>query len=136
METGNFSDEDIEKAKITFQNTCKEILDSPYDIINTYVSQEYLQTDLLEERMKQINKVDRDMVIKFSKKVHLDTIYLLEGSSLNAEKNIQSRSRTYYDKLNGMEIYVVLNNVNNIYVAFQLSMVLFIILLFHLEKVN
>lgn len=87
METGNFSDEDIEKAKITFQNTCKEILDSPYDIINTYVSQEYLQTDLLEERMKQINKVDRDMVIKFSKKVHLDTIYLLEGGSLNAEKN-------------------------------------------------
>ena len=87
IENGKFTEEDIEKAKLTYYNSCKEILDSPYNIINTYVSYEYLGMDLLEERMKEINKVTKDMVIKFSKKVHLDTIYLLKGDSLDAEKN-------------------------------------------------
>lgn len=85
MEKGLFDDSDIDKAKVTYYNSCKEILDSPFDIVNTYVSYEYLKTDLLEERIVEIDKVDKMMIINFAKKIHLDTIYLLEGGKKNAE---------------------------------------------------
>jgi predicted Zn-dependent peptidase len=86
IEKGMLDDSDIDKAKATYYNSCKEILDSPGDIINTYVSHEYLKTDLLENRMEQINLITKDMIVKFAKKIHLDTIFLLEGGSLD-DKN-------------------------------------------------
>lgn len=79
MEKGLFTDEDIEAAKTTYISSFESITDNPSSIINTYISKEYLDMDLIDDRMKNINKVNRDMIISVSKKIHLDTIYLLEG---------------------------------------------------------
>lgn len=80
IQSGKFEDEKLEEAKITYLNSFKEIKDSPASILGTYVSHEYLGTDLIEEREIQINKVTKNMVIEFAKKLHVDTVYVLEGS--------------------------------------------------------
>ena len=35
--------------------------------------------DLIDEKKEKIQKVTKDMVVKLAHKIHLDTIYLLEG---------------------------------------------------------
>jgi len=86
MEKGEFSDEDIENAKINYTSIYDKLLDDPFDIINIYVNKEYLGTDDIETMKKEIKNVNREMIINFAKKVHLDTIFLLEGGD-NIEKD-------------------------------------------------
>lgn len=76
---GEFNDEEIEAAKLTYISSLKEIEDSPANIVNIYESHEYLNFDLLEERMKNIFKVKKEDIIKLSKKIYIDTVYLLGG---------------------------------------------------------
>ena len=71
----------INRGKITYLSTFKELEDSIYSMMSLYVSKEYLDLDLLEERKKEIEKVTKEDIIKFSKKIHMDTIYLLEGEA-------------------------------------------------------
>lgn len=80
MMLGKFEEEKIEEAKLTYLNSFKELKDSPSSILNAYVSHEYLGLDLIDEREKQIEKVTKKMVVDFAKKVHVDTVYVLEGS--------------------------------------------------------
>ena len=81
ISSGNIKDEELEKGKITYLSTFKELEDSIYSMMSLYVSKEYLDLDLLEERKKEIEKVTKEDIIKFSKKIHMDTIYLLEGEA-------------------------------------------------------
>ena len=81
MEKGKFEEEDIEAAKATYISSFESITDNPSSIINTYVAHEYLGYDLIEERVKNINKVNKEMITAITKKIHMDTIYLLEGDS-------------------------------------------------------
>ncbi|MGE5455770.1 MAG: EF-P 5-aminopentanol modification-associated protein YfmF [Ignavibacteriales bacterium] len=83
MERGEFTESDIEKAKVTYLASFKQLEDSPNSIINLYVTHQYLGYDLLEERKKSIERVTRQMIINFAKKVHLDTIFFLEGGNNN-----------------------------------------------------
>lgn len=80
METGSFGDEEMNAAKTTYLSSFKELEDSPKAIISTIVSHEYADFDLLDQRTIEILKVTKEDIIKVAKKVHLDTIYLLEGS--------------------------------------------------------
>ncbi len=80
MASGNFEDEKIDEAIITYLNSFKELKDSPGSLLGTYISHEYLDVDVIEEREKEIKKVTKDMVVKFARKVHVDTVYVLEGS--------------------------------------------------------
>ena len=41
----------------------------------------YLGYDSIEEKIKNIDKVTKESIINFSKKIHLDTIYFLEGEN-------------------------------------------------------
>lgn len=79
MSNGDFNDADINKAIVTYLNSSEAVLDSPKAIINNYITNEYLGFDLIDERMKKIQSVNKDMIIEFAKKIHLDTIFLLEG---------------------------------------------------------
>ena len=79
MKRGNFSDDDIIKAKITYINSLKELEDSPDSLISLYAGIEYLNSDSLEDRFIKINKVTKADVIKLASKIRLDTIYMLEG---------------------------------------------------------
>ena len=85
-ENGLISEEDITKSKIAYISSFKELQDNPSAIIRNALSHEYIQTDLIEESIKNIELVTKDMITNVAKKVHLDTIYLLEGSSKD-EKN-------------------------------------------------
>lgn len=78
---GDFEDNDIESAKIIGINALKEIEDYQASIIKIFESHEYLNFDLLDERSLSINNVTKQDVINLSKKIHLDTIYLLEGDT-------------------------------------------------------
>ena len=81
MKKGRFSDEDIIKAKITYINSLKELEDSPQSLLGLYAGIEYLNSDDINTRFNKINDVTAMDVIKLASKIHLDTIYLLEGES-------------------------------------------------------
>ena len=83
IKNGDFDLKEIDKAKITYINSCNEITDSPSSILNNYISHEYLHTDLIEDRIKNIQKVTKEMVIEVAKKIKLDTVFLLEGDLNN-----------------------------------------------------
>ncbi len=80
MSLGKFSDKYIENGKEMYLNACDEMYDTPTDLLNTYINNNYLHTGLIEEKKKEILKVTKEDIIKFSKKIIIDTIYLLEGS--------------------------------------------------------
>lgn len=85
MFKGNFEQNKIEEAKVTYKAGLEEIKDSPATLLGTYVAHEYMDVDFLDERCQKIEQVTYDDVVNFAKKVHIDTVYLLEGSDENAE---------------------------------------------------
>lgn len=87
MELGNFTLNDIENGKVTYKSVIKSVNDRPSSIISTKLSQNYLGYDELEDKIKNIDKVDKKMIIKFAKKIHLDTIFLLEGDGNDSKGN-------------------------------------------------
>ncbi len=85
MAKGDFTDSDVKAAKILALNVLKEIEDYQASIIKIFESHEYLNFDLLDERSSSIKNITKQDIINVSKKIHLDTIYLLEGEN-NEEK--------------------------------------------------
>ena len=85
MLKGDFTDEDIIKAKVTYLNSLKELEDNPQSILSLYVGMEYLNSHDMDMRINNINKVTKSDVVSLANKIHLDTIYLLEGGD-NHEK--------------------------------------------------
>ena len=79
IKNGKISDDDIEKAKITYVNALKEIMDNPLSVINMYLSHEYYNLDLVDERIKKINQVTKEAVINLANKIELKATYLLKG---------------------------------------------------------
>ena len=82
---GKFDEKEIEAGIITYKNTFKEVEDSAFSILNAYTSCEYLNYDPIEKRIKEIEKVKKEDITKVAKKIHVDTIFLLEG--VNDEEN-------------------------------------------------
>lgn len=85
MKKGKFTNDDIIKGKITYINGLKELEDSPNSMISLYAGIEYLNSNTMEDRFIYINKVTKNDVIKLAKKIHMDTIYLLEGDAHEKE---------------------------------------------------
>lgn len=85
MVEGNISDEDITKAKIAYASSFKELYDNPSAIIRNYLSHVQINTDLIEDSIKNIELVTKDMIVNVARNVYLDTIYLLEGGITNEE---------------------------------------------------
>ena len=86
MAKGDFSNEDIMKAKVTYMNGLKELEDNPQNLISLYAGMEYLDSDDIDKRICNINKVSKSHIMSLASKVHLDTIYLLEGGGTCEEK--------------------------------------------------
>lgn len=83
MVLGNFTDESIEKAKMTYITSLKEVEDSPTAMIETYLAKDLLHIGDLEERKIEIQKVTREDIMTVAKKIKMDTVYLLEGEDAN-----------------------------------------------------
>ena len=85
MMKGDFNNDDIVKAKVTYLNSLKELEDNPQSILSMYVGMEYLNSHNIDQRINNINKVTKSDVVALANKVHLDTIYLLEGGDKSGE---------------------------------------------------
>lgn len=79
MKKGKFTNDGILKAKVTYINSLKELEDNPDSILGLYSGIEYLHSDTIDDRLLKINKVTLNDVKVLSNKIHIDTVYLLEG---------------------------------------------------------
>lgn len=82
MQTGKFSDEEIEDAKTNIIFGTNVALDNPVSILDNYVFNIYDNIFLLEERIKEIKTVTKEEVISLAKKIKLNTTFVLnEGDN-------------------------------------------------------
>lgn len=79
IKKGNFDDRDLENGKKIYKNSALELFDSPSSIINMYISHNFINSDLYEEKIKNIDKVTKKDVISLAKKLYLNKIVLIEG---------------------------------------------------------
>lgn len=86
MKLGKFDNSKIDNAKTTYICGLTELEDNPDSIISIYTSMEYLGADPVLERKKKIMDVTRDDIITLASKIHLNMIYLLEGSDEHEEE--------------------------------------------------
>ena len=80
MQKGDFTNEEIESAKLSIKTSYRELLENPYTIINSFESSLYLGFDPIKKRLKEIDKITKEDIIEVAKKIKLNTIYLLEGT--------------------------------------------------------
>lgn len=80
IEKGNFTDEDLEDAKNIYITRMNEILDNQDAIIDTFIASDTFNLGTIDERCEEIKTITKDEIIKLSKKVKMDTIFLLEGN--------------------------------------------------------
>lgn len=79
MENGNFSEQSIENAKNIYITRLNEILDDQDAIIDTYTAVDALKMGDIEQRKKDILTVTKEEIVNISKKINIDTVFLLEG---------------------------------------------------------
>ena len=78
---GKITDEEIEKAKRSYIASIDEIFDSQGMIIASYYAMEILDSDEPAKRKEEVLKVTKEDIVNISKKVFMDTIFLLGGES-------------------------------------------------------
>lgn len=81
IQAGNFSDEEINLAKLMLQNSLTKTKDEPMSLIALAYNRDLTnkqETD--DEYLEKILRVTKKEIIEASKKVRLDTIFLLTGS--------------------------------------------------------
>ena len=81
MQNGIFTDEEIENAKKYYLSLLEEALDNPNQIISSYYAMNLWQVDSIEKRKSEIKKVTRNDIINLSKKIFIDTVFLLGGDN-------------------------------------------------------
>lgn len=83
IQNGNVTDEEVANEISVYVNSCLEIYDSPSSIINNYLSHEYLGNDLIDDKINMAKMMTKDKIIELSKKIKIDTVYLLRGGDNN-----------------------------------------------------
>ena len=81
IKIGNITDKEIKRSKTNYLEILERSYDSVSQIIALYYQDELFNSGLISERIDKINKVTKEDIIKLSKKINLDTIYLLGGES-------------------------------------------------------
>ncbi len=79
MKKGNFSLDDLDKAKKYYLSLLEEIDDKPNQIIASYYAMDKINTDSLEERKRKTEKITKEEIMALGEKVFLDTSFLLGG---------------------------------------------------------
>ncbi len=83
LSSGKLSDEVLDKAKEYYTSALDDIIESAFQIIESYYMIELLGVDDIETKRKKMLKVTKDEVIAVAKKLKLNTIYVLEGKNAN-----------------------------------------------------
>ena len=81
MVKGNFSDELLDGVKNIYYNSLKSIEDYQNDMLGSFISEKYTGSDDIKTRREMMEKITKHDIMKFAKKVHIDTVYLLKGDS-------------------------------------------------------
>ena len=76
---GKISESELMTAKEYYTSSLEEISEVEERFITEVFFEEVLKIPKIEERREEILKVTRQDLIKLSKKIKIDTIYLLEG---------------------------------------------------------
>jgi predicted Zn-dependent peptidase len=84
VKAGNFTDKEIENARIGVINGYKRVYDN-FGSISSWYFDQLIKGDVKtpEEMIEEINKVGREGIINAANKLTLDTIYFLEGTIVN-----------------------------------------------------
>lgn len=85
MVKGNITKEELITAQSEYISTVQLILDNPETLINAYLTQELLKTVSLAQYIENVKKVTINDLKKVSKKLKIDTVYLLYGDDNNEE---------------------------------------------------
>lgn len=75
---GKFNMEKLNNAKNLMISSLKEFDEYPSSIIDYYFSMEYLDCDNIETAIKEVVSVTKKDIVKVSKKINMDVIYVLK----------------------------------------------------------
>lgn len=78
IENGNFTSSHLENCKTLIKSILKESFDFQNTITEYYFGLSYLKLDNIEHQTENIDKVTKEDIIEFSKKVKIDSIYFLK----------------------------------------------------------
>lgn len=79
MKKGKFSEDDINNVKEEFINALESLDEDENMMINDVMSSEILELDDIKTRISNVKKVKKSDIVKAFRKVHMDTVFLLEG---------------------------------------------------------
>ena len=83
METGKFSEEDINNTKEMIYSSLDSSFDTPGRIVDNIFFQNITSLDPIEIRYEKYKSVTKKDIINFAKKVSINTIYLLSDGDKN-----------------------------------------------------
>lgn len=78
MKKGKFTESDIKDAKIFIRSVIEESFDYQSSIVERYFNSLYFDLDDKKKQLEIINKINKNDIIKFAKKINIDTILLVE----------------------------------------------------------
>ena len=81
LANGHISDELLYKAKEYYTSAIDDIIESSFQIIESYYMMELLGVDDLKTKRKKMLKVTKEEVVAVAKKTKLNTIYILKGEN-------------------------------------------------------
>ena len=79
MQTGEFLESDLEDAKKSISLALDLTSDNNSSLLNNYVFHEFDNLPLIDERKKSLAKLTKEDVVNVSRKLKLNTIYVLKG---------------------------------------------------------
>lgn len=81
ISSGRFREDQFNNAKNNLISSLEATLDNPNSIINTFYATALVNSDNIETRIEKMKKVTKEEIINFSKKVNINTLFVLEGDS-------------------------------------------------------
>lgn len=81
LANGHISDELLDKAKEYYTSAIDDIIESSFQMIESYYMMELLGVDDLKTKRKKMLKVTKEEVVAVAKKTKLNTIYILKGEN-------------------------------------------------------
>ncbi|MFD3445530.1 EF-P 5-aminopentanol modification-associated protein YfmF [Microbacteriaceae bacterium 4G12] len=80
MQSGDFTDQDMEQTKAMIKNQMLETIDTPRGLVELLYHDVVAKHERsMEEWLQEIDKVTREEVIAVAQKIQLDTVYFLHG---------------------------------------------------------
>ncbi len=90
MQGGNFTDEEIEKARLSIVNSYRSVSDEPGSLEGWYLGR--LLSDLTlspAEEIARLETVTRQEIVEAAQRMRLDTVYRLEGQDAVSEEDVE-----------------------------------------------